>query len=43
MEKREQRQVEMLNDMENIEENSETIGKIQKKEGKDMIILEKNS
>jgi hypothetical protein len=29
--------------MKNTENNSETIGKIQKKEGKDMIILEENS
>jgi hypothetical protein len=29
--------------MKNTEKNSETIGKIQKKEGKDMIILEENS
>jgi hypothetical protein len=29
--------------MKNTEKNSETIGKIQKKEGKDKIILEENS
>jgi hypothetical protein len=29
--------------MKNTEKNSETIWKIQKKEGKDMIILEENS